>query len=81
MAWRSIGNCYIFTIFVHSHLDVFTISVRLGRAFHHFREARDEKEAVKKHPELDRLLREEYRGMEDFKRTRANKAAVKEDSH
>ncbi|XP_047970273.1 la-related protein 1A-like isoform X1 [Salvia hispanica] len=50
-------------------------------AFHHFREARDEKEAVKKHPELDRLLREEYRGMEDFKRTRANKAAVKEDSH
>ncbi|KAL1558313.1 la-related protein 1A-like isoform X1 [Salvia divinorum] len=50
-------------------------------AFHHFREARDEREAVKKHPELDRLLREEYCGMEDFKRTRAKKATVEEDSH
>ncbi|XP_047979896.1 la-related protein 1A isoform X3 [Salvia hispanica] len=50
-------------------------------AFHHFREARDEKEAVKKHPELDRLLREEYRSMEDFKRAKAKNATVKEGNH
>ncbi|XP_041989522.1 la-related protein 1A-like isoform X1 [Salvia splendens] len=50
-------------------------------AFHHFREARDEKEAVKKHPELDRLLREEYRSMEDFKRAKAKNATVKESNH
>ncbi|XP_057782185.1 la-related protein 1A-like [Salvia miltiorrhiza] len=47
-------------------------------AFHHFREAREEREAAKKHPELDRLLREEYRSMEDFKRAKAKNASVKE---
>ncbi|KAH6834289.1 hypothetical protein C2S53_004652 [Perilla frutescens var. hirtella] len=50
-------------------------------AFHHFRGAREESEPVKKNPELDRLLREEYRSMEDFKRAKAKNATAKEDSH
>ncbi|KAK8550943.1 hypothetical protein V6N12_039621 [Hibiscus sabdariffa] len=33
-------------------------------AFHHFQ---DQREPLKKHPELDRLLREEYRHLEDFR--------------
>ncbi|KAE8733789.1 hypothetical protein F3Y22_tig00000991pilonHSYRG00184 [Hibiscus syriacus] len=33
-------------------------------AFHHFR---DQKELIKIHPELDRLLKEEYRRLEDFR--------------
>ncbi|KAL4277943.1 hypothetical protein GQ457_03G044030 [Hibiscus cannabinus] len=33
-------------------------------AFHHFR---DQGEPLKKHPELDRLLKEEYRCLEDFR--------------
>lgn len=37
-------------------------------AFHHYREARDQKAGpLKKNPELDRLLREEYRSLDDFK--------------
>ncbi|KAL2535957.1 La-related protein 1A [Forsythia ovata] len=47
-------------------------------AFHHYREARDHKEILKKHPELDRLLREEYRSLNDFK---VKTSATKEDSH
>ncbi|WCJ27544.1 LA RNA-binding protein [Euphorbia peplus] len=35
-------------------------------AFHHYRGVH-EKEAIKKHPELDKLLREEYRRLEDFR--------------
>lgn len=46
------------------------------RAFHHYREAKD---AVAKHPELDRLLREEYRSMDDFRREKAKNAATKKD--
>eukprot|EP00262_Sarcandra_glabra_P007006 TRINITY_DN19565_c0_g1_i1.p1 TRINITY_DN19565_c0_g1~~TRINITY_DN19565_c0_g1_i1.p1 ORF type:complete len:1048 (+),score=188.56 TRINITY_DN19565_c0_g1_i1:248-3391(+) len=36
-------------------------------AFHHYREARGQKEPLKKHPELERLLREEYRSLDDFR--------------
>ncbi|XAR60260.1 hypothetical protein NMG60_11033547 [Bertholletia excelsa] len=39
-------------------------------AFHHYREARDQKSPLKKHIELDRLLREEYRSMDDFHRAK-----------
>ncbi|KAL2238521.1 UNVERIFIED_CONTAM: La-related protein 1A [Sesamum indicum] len=45
-------------------------------AFHHFREARDHKEPLRKHPELDRLLRGEYRTLDDFNRVKARDAAV-----
>ncbi|XP_015574933.1 la-related protein 1A isoform X1 [Ricinus communis] len=47
-------------------------------AFHHYRGLRDHKEPLKKHPELDRLLREEYCSLEDF---RAKEKCVKEGSH
>ncbi|XP_073111183.1 la-related protein 1A isoform X3 [Elaeis guineensis] len=40
---------------------------RFYRAFHHFREMRVHVQPLKKHPELDRLLREEFRSLEDFK--------------
>ncbi|XP_057802054.1 la-related protein 1A isoform X2 [Salvia miltiorrhiza] len=43
-------------------------------AFHHYRGA---DEPVVKHPELDRLLREEYRSMDDFKREKAKSATTK----
>ncbi|XVF20205.1 hypothetical protein REPUB_Repub11eG0177900 [Reevesia pubescens] len=46
-------------------------------AFHHFR---DQREPLKKHPELDRLLREEYRRLEDFRAKERNTSA-REDSH
>ncbi|XP_065861546.1 la-related protein 1A [Euphorbia lathyris] len=36
-------------------------------AFHHYRGVHEQKEDIKKHPELDKLLREEYRRLEDFR--------------
>ncbi|KAJ4979342.1 hypothetical protein NE237_010122 [Protea cynaroides] len=36
-------------------------------AFHHYREGRDQQAPLKKHPELDRLLREEFRSLDDFR--------------
>ncbi|KAL1098521.1 hypothetical protein V6Z11_D05G105600 [Gossypium hirsutum] len=45
-------------------------------AFHHFR---DQGEPLKKHPELDRLLGEEYRGLEDF-RAKERNAGTRDDS-
>ncbi|KAL0435278.1 UNVERIFIED_CONTAM: La-related protein 1A [Sesamum radiatum] len=45
-------------------------------AFHYYREARDHKEPLRKHPELDRLLRGEYRTLDDFNRVKARNAAV-----
>ncbi|ESR59631.1 hypothetical protein CICLE_v10014180mg [Citrus x clementina] len=36
-------------------------------AFHHYRGLRDQKNPLKKHPELERLLREEYRSIDDFR--------------
>ncbi|XP_008804064.1 la-related protein 1A-like isoform X2 [Phoenix dactylifera] len=48
-------------------------------AFHHFREMRDHNQPLKKHPELDRLLREEYLNLGDFKaREKLEKASGKE---
>ncbi|KAG9458487.1 hypothetical protein H6P81_002995 [Aristolochia fimbriata] len=44
-------------------------------AFHHYRESRDHKEPLKKHPELERLLKEEYRNLDDF---RASEKALRE---
>uniref|UniRef100_A0A7N0UH25 HTH La-type RNA-binding domain-containing protein n=1 Tax=Kalanchoe fedtschenkoi TaxID=63787 RepID=A0A7N0UH25_KALFE len=41
-------------------------------AFHHYRSKQDQKEEIKKHPELDRLLKEEYRCMDDFRRAKEN---------
>lgn len=46
-----------------------------GRAFHHYREVRDQKEALKKHPELERLLKEEYRSLDDFRAKEKEKTA------
>ncbi|KAE8688842.1 hypothetical protein F3Y22_tig00110954pilonHSYRG00112 [Hibiscus syriacus] len=46
-------------------------------AFHHFR---DQKEPIKKHPELDRLLSEEYRRLEDF-RAKEKHSSTREDRH
>ncbi|KAG5517275.1 hypothetical protein RHGRI_037882 [Rhododendron griersonianum] len=48
-------------------------------AFHHYRTARGQKAPVKRHPELDRLLREEYRSLDDFRRARGKTNEVKED--
>ncbi|KAG8496258.1 hypothetical protein CXB51_009321 [Gossypium anomalum] len=47
-------------------------------AFHHFR---DQKELIKKHPELDRLLREEYRRLEDFRTKEKNTSSTREERH
>ncbi|XP_061352302.1 la-related protein 1A isoform X2 [Gastrolobium bilobum] len=46
-------------------------------AFHHYGKVRDQKEPLNKHPELDKLLREEYRSLEDFRAKEKN--IVKED--
>ncbi|GAB2275042.1 hypothetical protein Dimus_009810 [Dionaea muscipula] len=46
-------------------------------AFHHFRESRDHREPLKKHPELERLLKEEFSTLEDFHRAK-QKAATTE---
>ncbi|XP_075484213.1 la-related protein 1A-like [Primulina tabacum] len=47
-------------------------------AFHHYREASGHMESIKKHPELDRLLREEYRSLDDFTRARSQSGSIKE---
>ncbi|KAF8403534.1 hypothetical protein HHK36_011638 [Tetracentron sinense] len=36
-------------------------------AFHHYREVRDQKAPLKKHPELGRLLKKEYHSLDDFR--------------
>lgn len=46
-------------------------------AFHHYREARDHREPLKKNPELERLLREEFRSLDDFHRAK-KKSEVKD---
>ncbi|PON74068.1 Transcriptional repressor poly-beta-hydroxybutyrate-responsive [Parasponia andersonii] len=50
-------------------------------AFHHYREQRDQKEPLQKHPELDRLLREEYRCLGDFRAKERIAATLREDNH
>ncbi|PNY11035.1 La-related protein 1-like, partial [Trifolium pratense] len=51
-------------------------------AFHHYRKMGNQKELLHKHPELERLLNEEYRSLEDFraKEKNAAKAAAKADT-
>lgn len=64
---------------MHKSVFDFVISIVLYiRAFHHYRGLREHKEALKKHPELDRLLRQEYCSLEDFRTKEKN---VKEGSH
>ncbi|MCD7472921.1 La- protein 1A, partial [Datura stramonium] len=51
-------------------------------AFHHFRQQRGQRAPLKKRPELDRLLREEFRSLDDFKHARGtSSASMKEDGH
>ncbi|XP_004241387.1 la-related protein 1A isoform X1 [Solanum lycopersicum] len=51
-------------------------------AFHHFRQQRGQRAPLKKLPELDRLLREEFRNLDDFKHARGGaSASTKEDGH
>ncbi|XP_030504606.1 la-related protein 1A isoform X1 [Cannabis sativa] len=50
-------------------------------AFHHYREQRDHKEPLEKHPELDRLLREEYRCLGDFRAKERAAATLKGNNH
>ncbi|WOL14714.1 la-related protein 1A isoform X2 [Canna indica] len=48
-------------------------------AFHHFREVRAGADSLRKHPELERLLLEEYRSLDDFKaKEKADKSIGKE---
>ncbi|KAL1805358.1 hypothetical protein ACET3Z_028426 [Daucus carota] len=47
-------------------------------AFHHYRKTNDQR-ALNKHPELDRLLREDYRSLKDFKRMKEKVNVVKRD--
>ncbi|KAL7174478.1 hypothetical protein ACSBR2_033682 [Camellia fascicularis] len=47
-------------------------------AFHHYRKAGEQKVPIKKHLELDRLLREEYRSLDDF-RAKGKANLAKED--
>ncbi|KAK9999855.1 hypothetical protein SO802_019458 [Lithocarpus litseifolius] len=49
-------------------------------AFHHYSKLPGRKEPLKRHPELDRLLKEEYSSLEDF-RAKEKANAVKEESH
>jgi la-related protein 1 len=51
-------------------------------AFHHYRKMRNQKEPLQKHPELERLLNEEYRSLEDFRAKEKNAAkAAKDDTN
>ncbi|XP_057953426.1 la-related protein 1A isoform X2 [Malania oleifera] len=50
-------------------------------AFHHYRGGHDQKPPLRKHPELDRLLREEYRSLDDFHRARDRTTTIKENNH
>lgn len=91
MVWDSVDNhvvqinCSTSILFPEysPSFNVFLLSLLflLGRAFHHYRGARDSKEPLAKHPELDNLLREEYRSLDDFKRAKANNAVVGDVNH
>ncbi|KAI3894697.1 hypothetical protein MKX03_031627 [Papaver bracteatum] len=48
-------------------------------AFHHYREARDNVKPMKKNPELERLLKEEFRSLDDF-RAKEKASAAREGS-
>ncbi|KAL9244360.1 hypothetical protein vseg_018144 [Gypsophila vaccaria] len=44
-------------------------------AFHHYRESRDHKEPLKKNPELEKLLKEEFHSIHDFTRAKLKSEA------
>ncbi|KAK3015515.1 hypothetical protein RJ639_005763 [Escallonia herrerae] len=50
-------------------------------AFHHYYGQRNHKAPLKKHHELDRLLKEEYRSLSDFNKAKGKATAAKEESH
>lgn len=64
---------YVYACFEISIVQVRTLEAIIAivndcRAFHFYR--KDKKKAVKKHPELERLLAEEFRTMNDFRRAK-----------
>jgi len=72
-----------FTSHYHHSWDLCFVHIHgIDRAFHHYRKMRNQKEPLKKHPELDRLLNEEYRSLEDFRAKEKNVAkAAKDDTN
>ncbi|RVW28416.1 hypothetical protein CK203_115006 [Vitis vinifera] len=62
--------------FLHQQLEKDLIG-----AFHHYRGVDNQRPAPKKHPELDQLLKEKYRGLDDFHRAKEKVPSTKEDSH
>ncbi|KAL6564908.1 hypothetical protein OROMI_016358 [Orobanche minor] len=44
-------------------------------AFHHYWESCDDKETLRKHPELEKLLIEEYHSLDDFNRAKTKNAS------
>ncbi|KAK6936914.1 La-type HTH domain [Dillenia turbinata] len=67
--------------FEHLTLDFYNKGNLYGleKAFHHYRSAHNEKPPIKKHPELEKLLTEKYRSLDDF--NRAKSTTVKEEPH
>lgn len=59
-------------------LSISNMQHACGRAFHHYREARDQKDPIKKHPVLDRLLKEEFRSLGDFNRIKGRSTMIQE---
>lgn len=49
-----------------------------ARAFHHYRGVDNQKPTLKKHPELDQLLKEKYRDLDDFHRAKEKVPSTKE---
>ncbi|XP_047317758.1 la-related protein 1A [Impatiens glandulifera] len=48
-------------------------------AFHHYRERRDQKPYLKKQPELEKLLKEEFRSLDDFQRAKEKTEKIKDE--
>ena len=87
MAWKNIGKTELLTFqpfishYHHSWDLCFVLIHGIDRAFHHYRKMRNQKEPLQKHPELERLLNEEYRSLEDFRAKEKNAAkAAKDDT-
>ena len=80
---RSTGMSYLFCYAVKIPLCLSKLMHKMFynavRAFHHYREARDNNEPLNKNPELERLLREEFRSLDDFRRAK-EKSKVKDDN-
>ncbi|KAK9221309.1 hypothetical protein WN944_009735 [Citrus x changshan-huyou] len=68
------------TLKVKELLEIQGVKVTFSRAFHHYRGLRDQKSPLKKHLELERLLKEEYRSIDDF-RAKERVNSLKAESH